>query len=1346
MAEAEKLYRAVLESDPGNEAALIHLAIIHRERKDFSTAIDLLNRAGKAHPRSYAVFHELGALNMRLVFVSAAIDAFTRATEINPSAVDAWVNLGDACKQQRRLDDAQNAYTQALRADPKSTWAHRQRGYLAFDQNEPALAVEHLTAAAATFGKEAPLFLTRGHAHTAIGQVEDALADYKEAIAIDPKLHVARMFIGLSLTTLGRLEDAEKAFLAALAAQPKDAPTAVHLGNLYRQQKKLVDATKLYEAAVKAQPSYTWAHAQLGFVLMERHDYQRAEKTLQRALELDPENDDVEISLGDLALRRHDDKEAEQRYRRILTRSPMHEQAAQKLATLALAQGHIDQARALCTRVVATSPKNMPAWVTLGDVERAAKNIQAALEAYGHALKLAPESSWARRQMGFALFEAKRDPEAVVQLERSLQDGPSSAGSVAPNLPAAANSEEDFEVLLTLGHIARRRGEPVVAKAWYEKAQTAAPKLGRAHLFAADIERELGHLEVAIEGLQTAVQLEPTLFDAWVLLGDASSLAGQRVMGQAASQPVSSSMPTSLPTGLSERFVELAENAYSKAIALAVASSDPASNLANLKAAWPKRQLGFLKFYADQHKLAGPLLHDARPGFTDDPEIPLVLGHIAREQGDTTKALALYEDSASLTDTDPRPAIFSAVVLRDTGRTADALERLKTVIEAHPDSAWAQYEVALSYLSMKQREPALIAVKRSLELDQRQREAWLLLGKLEHLKRRYDVAIRAYREALALSPEYAPAEVALASALFDQGASATLAEAGALVERALVDLPEDAFAHVVAGRVFAAIAVRTASGQTFSIDKGLRGFDVGLTAEQIAVRHLLISLQRMPNDDALRLSVSTTLVELDRLELAQVTLHPLVDKSATRCPPDEFSVTYRLLDDGIASNLAELNSAERQEMTSEDVASLAQLTAGTLADRAGNAQLARVHFACSMTIQPHRSEAHLRLGLSYENDGFLRFAEDHYATAATLDPKSIPAREGLDRLRKEGGIAVFDGLRLSGEVGYRSEAVPPEVLYRNTRALEERGGSTALALTVPRTFSAQATTSIKHSTWRYVPRFDLSYRFFREDGAFLNDRQRVEPRLGHNPELKIAGTVPVRARFGEWTYALTESVVFAESNSRKEARALTTLSSRLNWFRVLSVEAMLGYEIGGYLPREIDVQAPLGNLASHLLIGGVRAEPWLAAFNLRLVVDYRFEAVWLVPSSQKIWTHVLQTQIGTRLRSVEFDQFVRIAFSGFTFTPGQSPSTFAYTLRTRGAYFFQSVFSAGANVTFGSAVAERKTDTISLGVDVMYNWRWPKIAGVSHNGFRFYAAYDARFAYNQGKTDHLITAGVSFAR
>lgn len=1381
-AEAEKLFRTVLEADATNEPALVHLAVIHRDRKEFVQASDLLQRAANAHPRSFAVFHELGALRLRLQQPAAAADAFVRATEINPNAVDAWVNLGDAYRINKRIDDARAAYERAIKVDANSAWAHRQRGYLAFDTAEYEQAVTHLTAAAKDFQKEAPLFLTRGHANAALQRHQEALADYREAAQLDPKMAVAHMFAGLSLMALHREEEAEKAFLTTLEQQPNDAPTLVHLGNLLRQQKKIDEAIRRYERAVKAQPAYTWAHAQLGFILVEKHDFQRAEKTLQRALELDPENDDVELTLGDLAIRRRDMDEAEQRYRRILLRTPAHEQASQKLASLALAEGHLDQARALCLRVVATSPKNMPAWVTLGDTERAAHHLDDALIAYGRAIAIAPTSTWARKQFGFALFEAKRDQEAVVQLERALQDG------------------EDFETLLTLGHLARRRHDTTEAKAWYKRASLSAPSLGRAHMFAADIEREVGNVELAIEGLELAVQLEPGLFDAWVLLGDAASLARQRTArraelarGQARAGNEASSLPIDAtpasapaldPThALLTRFNELAERAYEKAIALndEVSKAAAAKNKIDLRklgldaaregtdakvpeaseaqkprsvalqrspynVAWPKRQLGFLRFYANDPEAAKPLLHAARGGFLDDPEIPLVLGHIARQEMNPDLALTLYEDAASLTDTDPKPAIFSAVVLRDLGRRDDALSRLKHVLDAHPDSAWANYEAALSYLDLKKKDEALKAVQRSLELDDQQREAWLLAGKLQHQRRKLDEAIAAYRRALRLSANYAPAEVGLASALFDRGTQRALFEAAAVIERALVDLPDDAFANVVAGRAFAALTVMQRNGEEVNVEGMTRGFDVGLTLEAISVRHLQLALQKTPDDDALRLSVGTTLVELARPDLAQVTMHPLLERSNQRCPSDEFSITYRLMDDGVPAEWKELNSAEKAELDSEDVAALAQITAGTLADQAGNAPLARIHFACALAIQPGRTEAHLRLGLAYENDGFLRLAEDHYATAAILDPKSLAARSGLDRLRKEGGIAVVDGLRLSGEVGFRSDALGPEALYRNLRALDQRGAFSAVALTVPRTLFGQATASIRHSTWRSLPRFDISYRLFREEGGFLNDQQRLESRVGHNPELKVAGTVPLRARFGEWTYAFGESVVYADSASRQELRAFTSASSRFNWFRVLNVDATLGYEVGAYLPRTVDLTQPITNFLSHMFVASARVEPWLAALNLRASLDYRLEAVWLVPSSQKIWNNVATLNVGTRIRSVEFDQLVRLSLSGYDFRLNRASSSFGYTLKTRGAYFYRNRFTAGASVSFAGVAAERSLDQVAVGADAAYIWLWPVIPGSSHSGFRFYAAYDLRIAYQRSRLDHLFTAGVSFAR
>ena len=68
--------------------------------------------------------------------------------------------------------------------------------------------------------RDAGLYFNRGIAHGSVGAHERALADYTEAIAIQPDLAVAYHNRGVELERLGRLTEARADFERALELHP----------------------------------------------------------------------------------------------------------------------------------------------------------------------------------------------------------------------------------------------------------------------------------------------------------------------------------------------------------------------------------------------------------------------------------------------------------------------------------------------------------------------------------------------------------------------------------------------------------------------------------------------------------------------------------------------------------------------------------------------------------------------------------------------------------------------------------------------------------------------------------------------------------------------------------------------------------------------------------------------------------------------------------------------------------------------------------------------------------------------------------------------------------------------
>ena len=115
------------------------------------------------------------------------------------------------------------------------------------------------------------------------GDIEGAIAVYREAIKHDPKASQAHYNLGIALKGKGDIDGAIAAYKEAIKHDPKLASAHTNLGAIYRQQKKYVEAVACAREAIKADSNYSYAHALLGETLRESGDIPGARVALTEA-------------------------------------------------------------------------------------------------------------------------------------------------------------------------------------------------------------------------------------------------------------------------------------------------------------------------------------------------------------------------------------------------------------------------------------------------------------------------------------------------------------------------------------------------------------------------------------------------------------------------------------------------------------------------------------------------------------------------------------------------------------------------------------------------------------------------------------------------------------------------------------------------------------------------------------------------------------------------------------------------------------------------------------------------------------------------------------------------------
>lgn len=134
----------------------------------------------------------------------------------------------------------------------------------------------------------ADAYYERGNSYRRLNRQEEAIADYKSAVHIEPNFHEAHYNMGNAYSSLKKNPEAIAAYGQALRAKPDYFPALVNRGNRYLDMKQYARALTDYDAAIKIKADFAIAWNNRGLALENLGRRQEAIASYRRAIALDP--------------------------------------------------------------------------------------------------------------------------------------------------------------------------------------------------------------------------------------------------------------------------------------------------------------------------------------------------------------------------------------------------------------------------------------------------------------------------------------------------------------------------------------------------------------------------------------------------------------------------------------------------------------------------------------------------------------------------------------------------------------------------------------------------------------------------------------------------------------------------------------------------------------------------------------------------------------------------------------------------------------------------------------------------------------------------------------------------
>jgi predicted O-linked N-acetylglucosamine transferase (SPINDLY family) len=288
LAEAERVYEALLQRDPADFEALRYMGVLQGQRGKGEAAVDFLSRAIARNPNSAEAHSSLGITLARLGRHEEALASYDKALAIKPDLAEAYNNRGNTLSRLNRREEAVPSYERALAARPDYVEAAYNLGTALAKLKRFDDAVRSFDRALALKPAYPEAYLNRGNALADAGRLDDALASFDAALKLRPDYVEVLHSRGKLLFLLGRYEQMIASCDRALALKPEHAETHYNRGIALGQLGRLQEAIDSYQKTLAVDPAHIDALGNLGNALQQLNRLQEAIASYDKAIELDP--------------------------------------------------------------------------------------------------------------------------------------------------------------------------------------------------------------------------------------------------------------------------------------------------------------------------------------------------------------------------------------------------------------------------------------------------------------------------------------------------------------------------------------------------------------------------------------------------------------------------------------------------------------------------------------------------------------------------------------------------------------------------------------------------------------------------------------------------------------------------------------------------------------------------------------------------------------------------------------------------------------------------------------------------------------------------------------------------
>lgn len=253
----------------------------------FNQAISAYKQAILADPENPAHYISVARIQIYSSLYQEAKTSAENALLLNPNNANALAIKGWAQGFLKEFDEAQASLEKALKIDPNNAAAYAYYVEVLLDQGvfedvEKAIGMSQKAQALAPNAMET--HRARGYVLYVTANYEEAILEYKAAIAINERIWDLHYSLGILYRVVGEFDQAQQEMLAAIAFNPNNPDIPTDLSRSYANQGQFGKAVQYAQQALKIDPSSPKLHGNLGFMYYKNNEYNKAIEELTLAV------------------------------------------------------------------------------------------------------------------------------------------------------------------------------------------------------------------------------------------------------------------------------------------------------------------------------------------------------------------------------------------------------------------------------------------------------------------------------------------------------------------------------------------------------------------------------------------------------------------------------------------------------------------------------------------------------------------------------------------------------------------------------------------------------------------------------------------------------------------------------------------------------------------------------------------------------------------------------------------------------------------------------------------------------------------------------------------------------